>query len=68
MQKGDVFLCPVYSIASTPKQIVLRLRHPQGKPIRKVTVNGKDHKNFDATDGTIRIEPANKTIRVKAEY
>lgn len=31
-----------------PRTIYLRLRHPQGKPIQGVTVNGKDHDKFDA--------------------
>jgi hypothetical protein len=53
---------------SQPKQIVLRLRHPDGKPIRKVTVDGKDHAAFDAAKACIRIEPAGQTINVKAEF
>jgi hypothetical protein len=31
-----------------PKTIYLRIRHPQAKPIRSVTVNGKDYDKFDA--------------------
>jgi hypothetical protein len=30
-----------------PRAIYLRLRHPEGKPMRSVTVNGKEHKEFD---------------------
>jgi hypothetical protein len=30
-----------------PKTIYLRLRHPQAKPIRSVTVNGLRHERFD---------------------
>lgn len=53
---------------SAPKQIVLRLRHPEGKAIRKVAVNGKDHAAFDAAKEIIRIEPTKETILVKAEF
>lgn len=53
---------------SAPKQIVLRLRHPDGKPIRAVTVNGEDHRGFDAAREIIRIEPTKETIRVKAAF
>lgn len=53
---------------SSPKQIVLRFRHPDGKPIRKVTVNGKEHTTFDAAGGVIRIEPSAGKIEVKAQY
>ena len=30
-----------------PGKIYLRFRHPQGKPMRGVTVNGKAHADFD---------------------
>ena len=29
-------------------QIVLRIRHPEGKPIRAVSVQGQPHHEFDA--------------------
>jgi len=53
---------------SIPKRIVLRLRHPEGKAIRKVTVNGRDHAGFDTNREIIQIEPTRETIRVKAEF
>jgi hypothetical protein len=31
-----------------PHSIYLRLRHPQGKPIRSVTLNGASYDRFDA--------------------
>ena len=31
-----------------PRSIQVKLRHPEGKPIRKVTVNGRPWKGFDA--------------------
>jgi len=31
-----------------PRKIYLRLRHPQGKPIKSVTLHGKDYDQFDA--------------------
>jgi hypothetical protein len=53
---------------SSPKQLVLRLRHPEGRPIRAVTVNEKEHRDFDAAKECIRLEPAKETIRVKVTY
>jgi hypothetical protein len=54
---------------SAPKAIVLRIRHPDGKSPRAVTVNGKAHTNFDARKETIRIVPdAAGTIAVRADY
>ncbi len=51
-----------------PKQIVLRLRHPEGQSIRKVTVNGRDHADFDPARQIIRLEPTKETIQVKAGF
>jgi hypothetical protein len=45
---------------NAPKNIFVRLRHPESKQIRSVTVNGKQYSNFDSKmewiklDGTIR--------------
>ena len=51
-----------------PKRIVIRLRHPQGKPIRSVTVQGKPHKDFDPVKETVTLAPAGEPIRVEAQY
>jgi len=40
-----------------PKIVVLRLRHPDGKPMRAVTINGKPHADFDPQKETVRIAP-----------
>ncbi len=53
---------------SQPKQIVLRLRHPNGKAMQSVAVNGKEHRDFDSAKEIIRIEPTKATIRVQAAY
>jgi hypothetical protein len=54
---------------STPKAIVLRLRHPDGKTMRAVTVNGTTHADFDPQQETIRIIPdATTPISVRASY
>jgi len=54
---------------STPKAIVLRLRHPDGKPFRAVTVNGQPHGDFDPEREIIRMGPGLATpISVRANY
>lgn len=53
---------------SLPKQIVLRLRHPDGKPIRRVAVNGQDSATFDGAAGTLRIVPGREPLDVRVEY
>ncbi|HLW80028.1 MAG TPA: hypothetical protein VKU44_10570, partial [Terriglobia bacterium] len=40
---------------NAPRQIVVRFRHPDAKPIRQVTVNGSPWTDFDADRGDIRL-------------
>lgn len=51
-----------------PRAIVLRLRHPEGKPIRSVTVNGGRHTAFDVRRETITLPSGEGTLNVRAEY
>ena len=52
----------------TARKIVLRLRHPDGKPIQSVTVQGQPHKDFDPRKETITFEPSGQSVTVRAEY
>jgi hypothetical protein len=52
----------------SPKEIVIRLRHPQGRRIRAVTVDGVPHTGFDSANDIVRLKPATETLHVKAEY
>ncbi len=51
-----------------PKSIVLRLRHPEEKPIRTVTVNGKPHQDFDPQKSIVRLPGSRETFTVVAEF
>jgi hypothetical protein len=52
-----------------PKEIVIRLRHPEGKLMRTVTVDGKEHKDFDASKDIVRLMPSSvKKIIVRVSY
>ena len=53
---------------SLPKTLVLRLRHPEGKRIVSVSVNGEPHDDFDAEREFIRLKPSPKPIQVLATY
>jgi len=46
---------------NSPREITVRFRHPEGRQIRKVTVNQKDWKEFDALKGDIRLPAELKT-------
>ncbi|MBN2577820.1 MAG: hypothetical protein JXB10_02430 [Pirellulales bacterium] len=50
------------------QKIVLRLRHPKGKPIRSVTVQGKPHADFDPKRETVTLDPSGGKITIRAEY
>jgi hypothetical protein len=52
----------------TAKKIVLRLRHPDGKPMQSVTVQGKPHSDFDAKKETVSLSPGDEEITVEAKY
>lgn len=52
----------------TAKKVVLRLRHPEGKPMKAVTVQGKPHADFDAKKETVTLEPSDGPITVRAAY
>jgi hypothetical protein len=55
-------------VRETPSQIVLRLRHPEGSPIRSVRVNGKQHRDFEKTTGLVRLKPSGQTLTLQVLY
>gem|GEM_PF-2226878 len=50
------------------KRIRLRLRHPEGKPVRAVTVQGQLHQDFEPLREVVGISSADPLIEVRAEY
>jgi hypothetical protein len=53
----------------SPRQLVLRFRHPKGKPMQSATVNGRKWDNFDAKKEWIVIpKPELKTYAITAHY
>ncbi|MCX7598917.1 MAG: hypothetical protein N2512_08640, partial [Armatimonadetes bacterium] len=53
---------------ATPGAIVLRLRHPDGKPMRSVTVNGAAWEDFDPQREIVRLPADRGTLEVRAVY
>jgi hypothetical protein len=47
---------------------VIRLRHPEGKSIRRVSVNGMPHADFDPVKECVTIQPIVGRVTVRAEY
>jgi hypothetical protein len=51
-----------------PKTVLLRLRHPQAKPMKQVTVDGKPWTDFDAAKETISLHDLQGKVQVEANY
>jgi len=66
--KGEIDAVVQLPDKYTAKKVVLRLRHPDGKPIQSVTVQDKPYADFDPRKETITLAPAGGTITVRAKY
>jgi hypothetical protein len=53
---------------ANPAAIVIRLRHPDGKPMQSVTVNGRRHTDFDPKTEIIRLKPGPGPITIRGRY
>jgi hypothetical protein len=53
---------------SATSGLVLRLRHPEEKQIRRVTVNGREMQDFDPQREIIRLKPTSGRLVVRAFY
>ena len=51
-----------------PEALVVRLRHPDDKPIASVTVEGKPWHDFDAATGTVRLKEWAGPITIIARF
>ena len=51
-----------------PKRLVLRVRHPDGKPMRAVTVDGKPHRDFDPRKECVVLQPTGRPMTVRVAY
>jgi hypothetical protein len=55
--------------ASKPGVLLIRLRHPEKKIIRSVSVNGREWKDFDPKKEWVRLEKLNEThYEISASY
>jgi len=54
---------------SVPPVLLVRLRHPEGKIIRTVTVNGQSWQDFDVGKEWVKIkEPTERHYEISARY
>jgi hypothetical protein len=52
----------------SPKDILLRLRHPKAAPIRSVTINGQESQEFDAARELVRLSKFTGHVAVTVSY
>jgi len=50
------------------KEIWLRLRHPQYRPITGVKVNGKEWKDFDVDKQVVKLHGLTGEVKVEVKY
>jgi hypothetical protein len=53
---------------ASPARVVLRVRHPEGRRIRGVTVDGQPHAQFDADAETVTLGPSRSVRQVLVMY
>ncbi len=51
-----------------PARIVLRVRHPEGQPMRSVTVDARPHVDFDAAAQLVYVASTGKSITVRINF
>jgi hypothetical protein len=51
-----------------PREVWLRLRHPKSAPIKSVTVNGKEWKDFNKAKEVVELKGLTGTVKVTAQY
>lgn len=68
VNKGYIEATITPPVRSTPNSLVLRLRHPEGKPVKSMTVDGKVHTDFDAAKECIRLKAVCEPLTVRAQY
>ena len=53
---------------NTPKRILVRFRHPEGRRMTRCEVNGKAYKRFDPVKELVVLTQCRKPTRVTAYY
>jgi hypothetical protein len=51
-----------------PPKTVIRFRHPEGKPVNAVTINGREHRAFDTAKGDVDISDQDGAMEIVARF
>ncbi|MCW5556482.1 MAG: hypothetical protein KIT22_01340 [Verrucomicrobiae bacterium] len=67
--RGEIVATIALARRRSPSALLVRLRHPEGRPVRSVLVNEQNWTQFDADSGTIRLpEPTDVRYTIRATY
>jgi hypothetical protein len=58
----------VLDLQKQPPRTVLRLRHPRRKPISAVTINGREHRAFDAGKEDVDLTGLEGILEIEARF
>ena len=68
-RSGKILSSVEFEKPARPQSLFIRFRHPDRKPIRSVTVDGADWKDFDSAKEWVRIEgPSHDKYSIVANY
>lgn len=68
VQHGRIQATVIMPSRRMPKQVWLRLRHPQAAMIKSVAVNGQRWPHFDREKELVRLEGLQGTVELVVEY
>jgi hypothetical protein len=68
MNDGKIAATVEMPSRNPPKDVLVRFRHPKSSPIKSVTVNGAEWKDFDPRKEVIRLHDVSGTVKVEAAY
>ena len=68
VQKDTITATVELPARHAPQSLLLRLRHPQGSPLRGVEVNGERWNHFDKDKETIQLKGLTGRVRLQAKY
>jgi len=68
VERGHVDVEIVLPVSENLKKVIMRVRHPQGKPMQSVMVTGAADYAVDLANECVRVSPREREIRLRADY
>jgi hypothetical protein len=68
VEKGYIEAVIMPDFKKSPRKTFIRLRHPDGKPLSRVFVNGAEHRSFNTEKECVELNSLNRHTIVRAEY